>query len=61
MANGCRFAPTKHRARMLATVFFMQPLGQIAGNLVAMIVVAAGKSHEHETIDIVRSVDSMWR
>ncbi|BCR83242.1 phosphate transporter [Aspergillus chevalieri] len=55
------FAPTKHRARMLATVFFMQPLGQIAGNLVSMIVVAAGKSHEHETIDSVRSVDSMWR
>lgn len=26
-----------------------------------MVVVAASKSHEHENVDIVRSVDSMWR
>ena len=56
-----RFAPTKHRARMMVAVFFMQPLGQIAGNLVSMIVIAASKSHEHETVDVVRSVDTMWR
>lgn len=56
-----RFAPTKHRARMMVAVFFMQPLGQIAGNLVSMIVIAASKSHEHETVDVTRSVDTMWR
>ncbi|MCP6341422.1 MFS transporter, partial [Klebsiella pneumoniae] len=26
-----------------------------------MIVIAASKSHEHETVDVVRSVDTMWR
>lgn len=46
---------------MMAAVFFMQPLGQIAGNLVALIVIAASKSKEHETADVVRSVDMMWR
>lgn len=45
----------------MATVFFMQPLGQIAGNLVSLIVIAASKSQEHETVDVTRSVDSMWR
>ncbi|OKL56140.1 hypothetical protein UA08_08743 [Talaromyces atroroseus] len=53
------FAPTKHRARMLASVFFMQPLGQLAGNLVALIVVAVTKNHNNE--DSVRAVDIMWR
>lgn len=56
-----RFAPTKHRARMMAAVFFMQPLGQIAGNLVALIVIAASKSQDNATVDVVRSVDRMWR
>ncbi|EEA26499.1 phosphate transporter [Talaromyces marneffei ATCC 18224] len=53
------FAPTKHRARMLASVFFMQPLGQLAGNLVALIVVAATRSRINT--DTVRAVDIMWR
>ncbi|KAJ5675964.1 hypothetical protein N7462_008861 [Penicillium macrosclerotiorum] len=53
------FAPTKHRARMMASVFFMQPLGQIAGNLVSLIVVAVARSKD--TDDLTRSVDSMWR
>ncbi|KIW17858.1 hypothetical protein PV08_05053 [Exophiala spinifera] len=53
------FAPTKHRARMMATVFFMQPLGQIAGNLISLIVVVISKSSNAE--DTVRSVDQMWR
>lgn len=44
---------------MLATVFFMQPLGQLAGNLVALIVVAITKSHN--SVDSVRAVDIMWR
>lgn len=46
---------------MMAAVFFMQPLGQVAGNLVALIVIAASKSHENETESVVRSVDQMWR
>ncbi|KAJ5671580.1 hypothetical protein N7507_000707 [Penicillium longicatenatum] len=53
------FAPTKHRARMMATVFFMQPLGQIAGNLVSLIVIAVGRNSNSD--DLTRSVDSMWR
>ncbi|KAF4975918.1 hypothetical protein F66182_17526, partial [Fusarium sp. NRRL 66182] len=51
------FAPTKHRARMLASVFFMQPLGQLAGNIVALIVVAATRSRVNT--DTVRAVDIM--
>ncbi|KAJ5811909.1 hypothetical protein N7474_008210 [Penicillium riverlandense] len=54
------FAPTKHRARMMASVFFMQPLGQIAGNLVSLVVIAATR-HNGDAADIARSVDSMWR
>ncbi len=54
-----RFAPTKHRARMMATVFFMQPLGQIAGNLISLIVVSISRSSNSD--DVVRSVDQMWR
>lgn len=44
---------------MLASVFFMQPLGQIASNIVTIIVVAATKS-QHDK-DLARSVDIMWR
>jgi MFS transporter, PHS family, inorganic phosphate transporter len=44
---------------MLASVFFMQPLGQLASNLVALIVVAVTRSHNNE--DSIRSVDIMWR
>ncbi|KAJ9640215.1 hypothetical protein H2204_003440 [Knufia peltigerae] len=53
------FAPTRHRARMMATVFFMQPLGQIAGNLISLIVVVISRSSNAE--DTARSVDQMWR
>ncbi|KIX06729.1 uncharacterized protein Z518_04705 [Rhinocladiella mackenziei CBS 650.93] len=53
------FAPTKHRARMMASVFFMQPLGQIAGNLVSLIVVSI--SRKSDSSDLQRSVDIMWR
>ena len=31
-----RFAPTTHRARMIAAVFFCQPLGQLLANIIAM-------------------------
>ncbi len=54
-----RFAPTKHRARMMASVFFMQPLGQISGNLVSLVVVSISRAHGRE--DLTRSVDIMWR
>ncbi|KAJ5175083.1 uncharacterized protein N7482_000960 [Penicillium canariense] len=53
------FAPTKHRARMMASVFFMQPLGQIAGNLVSLIVVAVGRGRGSD--DLTSSIDTMWR
>ncbi|KAF4248064.1 hypothetical protein CNMCM8812_008714 [Aspergillus fumigatus] len=53
------FAPAKHRARMMASVFFMQPLGQIAGNIVTLIVVAVGKNQQHD--DLIRTFDIMWR
>ncbi|GKZ64572.1 hypothetical protein AnigIFM50267_005640 [Aspergillus niger] len=52
------FAPTKHRARMMASVFFMQPLGQIWANLVSLIVIATSRS---DTNDLTMSVDRMWR
>ncbi|KAJ5384838.1 Major facilitator superfamily domain general substrate transporter [Penicillium concentricum] len=55
------FAPTKHRARMMATVFFMQPLGQIAGNIVALIVIAVARGNSSPGEDITRTVDIMWR
>ncbi|KAL4763619.1 phosphate transporter [Aspergillus foveolatus] len=53
------FAPTRHRARMIASVFFMQPLGQIAGNVVSLIVVVLSKKQGHD--DVTRTVDIMWR
>ncbi|CBF85221.1 hypothetical protein AN1612.2 [Aspergillus nidulans FGSC A4] len=53
------FAPTRHRARMIASVFFMQPLGQIAGNIVSLIVAVLSKKQGHD--DVTRAVDIMWR
>ncbi|KAL4928906.1 phosphate transporter [Aspergillus undulatus] len=53
------FAPTRHRARMIASVFFMQPLGQIAGNLVSLVVVAVSRKQGFG--DTTRTVDIMWR
>lgn len=44
---------------MLATVFFMQPLGQVSGNVVSLIVVVASKRQGEA--DLVRTVDIMWR
>ena len=41
----------------MASVFFMQPLGQISGNIVSIIVVAASQGNE----DVRRTVDIMWR
>jgi PHS family inorganic phosphate transporter-like MFS transporter len=44
---------------MLASVFFMQPLGQIAGNLVTLVVVAVTRGQGEA--DVTRAVDIMWR
>jgi MFS transporter, PHS family, inorganic phosphate transporter len=44
---------------MMATVFFMQPLGQLSGNLVSLIVVVISR-RQGET-DLIRTVDIMWR
>ncbi|KAJ5340709.1 Major facilitator superfamily domain general substrate transporter [Penicillium brevicompactum] len=55
------FAPTKHRARMMASVFFMQPLGQIAGNIVSVIVIAVARQNSTPDEDLSRTVDIMWR
>lgn len=46
---------------MLASVFFMQPLGQIAGNIVSVIVIAVARSNSTPGEDIGRTVDMMWR
>lgn len=43
----------------MAAVFAMQPIGQIAGNLVSLIVVAAYQNQGDEHLR--RTVDTMWR
>jgi hypothetical protein len=44
---------------MMATVFFMQPLGQIAGNLISLVVISV--SRRTNSGDLTRVVDEMWR
>lgn len=44
---------------MMATVFFMQPLGQIAGNLISLVVISISRRSNND--DLLRSVDIMWR
>lgn len=41
----------------MAAVFFMQPLGQMSGNIVSIIVIAISDGNE----DVRRTVDIMWR
>ena len=61
------FAPTKHRSTMLAWVFFMQPLGQFTGTVVAMITIAAFRSQmqvewrQELTVESIRAIDRAWR
>ncbi|RPA82465.1 MFS general substrate transporter [Ascobolus immersus RN42] len=65
------FAPTKHRARMMALLFWMQPLGQLLSTLVAMAVIAImrdqipGSTLVSECSDLdgdcARVVDTIWR
>lgn len=43
----------------MASVFAMQPIGQIAGNLVSLVVVAICRRHGTE--NLTRTVDIMWR
>lgn len=43
----------------MASVFAMQPIGQIAGNLVSLVVVAICK--KQGTGNLVHTVDMMWR
>ena len=43
----------------MASVFFMQPLGQIFANVVSLIVVLGIRSRGNK--DIVQAVDTMWR
>jgi hypothetical protein len=46
---------------MMASVFFMQPLGQIAGNIVAVIVIVIARNNSTGDEDLTRTVDMMWR
>ena len=45
---------------MIASVFFMQPLGQISGNIVSLLVIVGTRNTQGYT-DLTRSVDIMWR
>lgn len=63
-----RFAPRKHRDGMLATVFFMQPIGALIANVVAVATVAAlrtslpqGSTTTNCTGECRETVDNMWR
>jgi PHS family inorganic phosphate transporter-like MFS transporter len=44
---------------MMASVFFMQPLGQISGNVISVIVVAISRSQGDK--DLIKSIDMLWR
>lgn len=46
---------------MMASVFFMQPLGQIAGNIVSVIVIVIARNNSTGDEDLTRTVDMMWR
>lgn len=61
------FAPRKHRARMLASVFLCQPIGQLLGMLVSLVVMTISSdrlprdSEICQTDECIRTVDSAWR
>lgn len=62
------FAPQKHRSSMLATLFFMQPLGQFVATLVALVVTYLFRHQmksvqKCQTLDVecYRAVDRTWR
>jgi MFS transporter, PHS family, inorganic phosphate transporter len=61
------FAPRKHRARMLASVFFCQPLGQLLGMMVSLVVITSSRkyllidSEACTTDECIRALDRAWR
>ncbi|KAF2013586.1 inorganic phosphate transporter 1-4 /Pi cotransporter [Aaosphaeria arxii CBS 175.79] len=62
------FAPRKYRARMLAAVFFAQPIGQLLANVLSYAAVEGFKSHINVTAkdcrnddQCIRAVDRLWR
>lgn len=62
------FASTKHRGGIIAAVFAMQGLGQLASSIVAIVVVEIYKSSLQPIPDVascsgdcVAAVDRMWR
>ncbi|KAI9764636.1 MAG: hypothetical protein M1840_008133 [Geoglossum simile] len=60
------FAPRKHRARMLAAVFLMKPVGEILAHVVAIIAISKSRRHispgpEDCTGECLRATDSIWR
>lgn len=68
MLMNYRFAPRKHRARMLAFVFYMQPVGQLCANIVAISATAISRK---STIlnanpsncvgECMQTTDKIWR
>ena len=71
-----RFAPTKYRARMLAAVFFCQPMGQLIAVLMAFAATAGFRSYisnlstdtscsvrasDTMGVECARTVDRAWR
>jgi MFS transporter, PHS family, inorganic phosphate transporter len=59
MTDAPRLAPTKKRARMLATVFSMQAFGCAAATITAIVVVSIVR-HYHPSPSQV-AVDQIWR
>ena len=62
----CENAPKQHRSRMLAWLFFMQPLGQLIATLVAAAVTASFHSGMQDpgscgSPECFRAVDRAWR
>jgi MFS transporter, PHS family, inorganic phosphate transporter len=61
------FAPRKHRARMLASVFLCQPIGQLLGMVVSLVTITASRkwiprdSEVCMTDECIRALDSSWR
>ncbi|KAH8769681.1 phosphate transporter [Hyaloscypha finlandica] len=62
------FAPRKHRARMLASVFYMQPVGQLCANIVAISATAISRKSIDLNADpstcvgeCMQTTDKIWR
>ena len=60
------FAPRKHRARMLGSVFWMQPVGQVIVLVIALIAVNVSQPFlsicdRDRTVTCISNLDSIWR